>query len=108
MSMRAWQVSAWGEPEAMALASVDLPKPGPDQVRIRNRAAGLNFFDILQIQGKYQYKPAFPFTPGAEVAGGVGDGGSGGVQVAPRDHGRGEAGGPRRAGLKARDKATNV
>jgi NADPH2:quinone reductase len=31
--------------------------------------AGLNFFDILQIQGKYQVKPPFPFTPGAEVAG---------------------------------------
>lgn len=48
---------------------MDLPVPGPNQVRIRNRAAGLNFFDILQIQGKYQVKPPFPFTPGAEVAG---------------------------------------
>jgi NADPH2:quinone reductase len=38
-------------------------------VRIRNHAAGLNFFDILQVQGKYQIKPPFPFTPGAEVAG---------------------------------------
>jgi NADPH2:quinone reductase len=38
-------------------------------VRIRNRAAALNFFDLLQVQGKYQIKPPFPFTPGAEVAG---------------------------------------
>jgi NADPH2:quinone reductase len=38
-------------------------------VRIRNHAAALNFFDILQIQGKYQTKPPLPFTPGAEVAG---------------------------------------
>src|SRR4029077_7628749 len=37
--------------------------------RIENRAVALNFFDILQIQGKYQIKPPFPFTPGAEVAG---------------------------------------
>ena len=67
--MKAWQVSSWGEPETMALAETPLPEPGPGQVRIRNHAAGLNFFDILQIQGKYQIKPPFPFTPGAEVAG---------------------------------------
>jgi NADPH:quinone reductase-like Zn-dependent oxidoreductase len=40
-------------------------------VRVRHRAVGLNFFDILQVQGKYQVKPEFPFTPGAEVAGEV-------------------------------------
>jgi NADPH2:quinone reductase len=67
--MRAWQVSQWGEPEQMTLAELKLPEPGPGQVRIRSRAAALNFFDILQIQGKYQVKPPLPFTPGAEVAG---------------------------------------
>ncbi len=67
--MRAWQVHAWGEPEAMKFEDLPLPEPGPAQVRVRVRAAALNFFDILQIQGKYQYKPPFPFTPGAEVAG---------------------------------------
>jgi NADPH2:quinone reductase len=53
----------------MVLGEVDVPEPGPGAVRIRNRAAALNFFDVLQIQGKYQSKPPFPFTPGAEVAG---------------------------------------
>jgi NADPH:quinone reductase len=53
----------------MQLAEVPLPEPGPTQVRIRNHAASVNFFDLLQIQGKYQVRPAFPFTPGAEVAG---------------------------------------
>ncbi len=67
--MRAWQVSQSGEPEQMTLAEIPAPVPGPGQIRIRNRAAGLNFFDILQIQGKYQVKPPFPFTPGAEVSG---------------------------------------
>jgi NADPH2:quinone reductase len=38
-------------------------------VRIRHRAAALNFFDILEIAGKYQVKPPFPFVPGAEAAG---------------------------------------
>jgi NADPH2:quinone reductase len=53
----------------MAFEEVATPEPGPGQIRIRNRAAALNFFDILQVQGKYQVKPPFPFTPGAEVAG---------------------------------------
>src|SRR5271169_6500468 len=67
--MRAWRVHAWGEPETMTLDEVAKTDTPPGQVRIRNHAAALNFFDILQIQGKYQVKPPFPFTPGAEVAG---------------------------------------
>ena len=69
--MKAWQVRAWSEPEEMTLADSALPSPGEGEVRIANRAAALNFFDILQIQGKYQIKPPFPFTPGAEAAGTV-------------------------------------
>src|SRR5712672_2964066 len=75
--MKAWQVHAWSEPETMAFEEIATPEPGAGQVRVRNRAAALNFFDILQIQGKYQVKPPFPFTPGAEIAGevdAVGDG----------------------------------
>src|SRR5271154_6020587 len=68
-NMKAWRVHGWGEPESMALEDVAIPAPGPGQVRIRNHAAALNFFDILQVQGKYQVKPPFPFTPGAETAG---------------------------------------
>jgi NADPH2:quinone reductase len=67
--MKAWQVHAWGEPETMTLDRVPRTEPAAGQVRIRNHAAALNFFDILQVQGKYQVKPPFPFTPGAEVAG---------------------------------------
>jgi len=67
--MKAWQTTAWGEPETMQLNDVPVPEPGPSQVRIRNHAAALNFFDLLQIQGKYQVKAPLPFTPGAEVGG---------------------------------------
>lgn len=67
--MKAWRVHAWAEPETLSLEDVATPEPGPGEVRIRNYAAGLNFFDILQVQGKYQIKPPFPFTPGAEVSG---------------------------------------
>jgi NADPH2:quinone reductase len=67
--MKSWRVHAWGEPETMTLEEVAKTEPEAGQVRIRNHAAALNFFDILQVQGKYQVKPPFPFTPGAEVAG---------------------------------------
>ena len=75
--MRAWQVTHYGEPEEMTLAEVAAPSPGAGEVLIRNHACGLNFFDLLQCQGKYQSRPAFPFTIGAEVAGtiaAIGDG----------------------------------
>ena len=67
--MKAWQVTRWCEPHEMELVDLSLPPPGPGEVTISVRAAALNFFDILQIQGKYQVRPPFPFTPGAEVAG---------------------------------------
>ncbi len=69
--MKAWRVEGWGEPETMVLRDVAIPEPAPGEVLVRNRAVSLNFFDVLQIQGKYQVKPDFPFTPGAELAGEV-------------------------------------
>ena len=44
---------------------------GPGQAVVRVEAAALNFFDLLIIAGQYQYKPEFPFSPGAEFAGTV-------------------------------------
>ena len=67
--MKAWRVSEWCEPEQMKLEEIPVPEPGPGEVLIKNRAAALNFYDILLIQGKYQVKPPLPFTPGSEVAG---------------------------------------
>lgn len=45
------------------------PQPGPDEVRVDIKAAGLNFPDVLIIQGKYQFQPELPFVPGGECAG---------------------------------------
>ena len=81
--MKTWQVTHYGEPEEMTLADAAAPSPGPGEVLIRNRACGLNFFDILQCQGKYQSKPDFPFTIGAEIAGTVAQVGEGVQGIAP-------------------------
>lgn len=48
-----------------------MPEPGPGQVRIRVAACGLNFADLLMIEGKYQEKPPLPVTLGMEIAGWV-------------------------------------
>ena len=58
-----------GGPENLAIGESDPPIPGPNDVHIRVRAAGLNFADTLQIAGKYQSKLKPPFIPGMEVAG---------------------------------------
>lgn len=67
--MKAWVVREWCKPDQMSLEEVPLPEPGPGQVRLKVGAAALNFLDTLMIEGKYQVKPPFPFTPGVEVAG---------------------------------------
>jgi len=69
--MQAMVVNHWSEPGDLQLAEFSDPAPGPGQVTINVRAIGCNFFDILMIQGKYQIRPPFPFSPGSEVAGEV-------------------------------------
>lgn len=68
--MKTWSVTKLADPqEALELIEKPKPEPGPDEVLVKVEAAALNFFDILQCQGKYQEKPPLPFTPGAEIAG---------------------------------------
>ncbi|MFT7026772.1 MAG: NADPH2:quinone reductase [Paracoccaceae bacterium] len=55
--------------ESLILDDIPAPEPGPGQVRLRLEACGVNFGDTLLIHGKYQEKPALPFSPGAEVCG---------------------------------------
>jgi NADPH2:quinone reductase len=45
--------------------------PGPDEVVVNVRAAGVNYVDGLICQGRYQIKPPTPFVPGSEIAGEV-------------------------------------
>ncbi len=51
------------------VGEVDLPPPGPGEVRVALKACAVNFPDILMTQGRYQLKPDLPFTPGLEGAG---------------------------------------
>jgi len=50
---------------------IAVPEPGPGEVRIRVRAAAVNFPDLMQTRGEHQHKPAVPFVPGMELAGEV-------------------------------------
>lgn len=65
--MRAFVVSDHGV--APTVEEVEMPTPGPGQVRIRIHACGLNFADLLMAKGTYQDTPALPFTLGMEIAG---------------------------------------
>jgi len=77
--MKAWHVTALGEPkDVMRLANgVPDPEPAPGQVRVQVHAVALNFPDILMCRGLYQVRPPLPFVPGVELCGivdAVGDG----------------------------------
>ncbi|MCU0868038.1 MAG: NADPH:quinone oxidoreductase family protein [Burkholderiales bacterium] len=66
-----------GPPESLVFGDVPSLVAGPGQVVVGVKAAGVNFPDTLIIQGKYQFKPPMPFSPGGECAGvvtSVGDG----------------------------------
>ncbi len=78
--MKALLCKSFGPPEHLVLEDGPSPVPGPGEVVVSVMACGINFLDGLIIEGKYQTKPPFPFSPGAEISGiirAVGDGVSG-------------------------------
>jgi NADPH2:quinone reductase len=75
--MKAMVCRAWGAPDVLRLENVPPRALRPGEVRIRVRAAGVNFADSLMVGGTYQVKPPFPFTPGLEAAGEVIETGNG-------------------------------
>ena len=83
--MRAVLCKELGLPEKLAVEDVPSPKPGKGQVLLAVKACGVNFPDTLIIQGKYQFKPELPFSPGGEVAGVVKSAGEGVVSPKPGD-----------------------
>jgi len=65
--MKAYQVTAFSTSPALR----DLPDPIPaeGEVLVRIMACGLNFADLLMLNGEYQQTPPLPFVPGLEAAG---------------------------------------
>lgn len=67
--MKAVLIREFGEPASLQVEEVPDPVCGEDDVLIDVKAAGVNFPDLLVIEGKYQILPPRPFSPGKDVAG---------------------------------------
>ncbi|MAV24366.1 MAG: NADPH:quinone oxidoreductase [Gammaproteobacteria bacterium TMED278] len=67
--MKALQCTELGGPEKLKVNDVPEPKAIQDHVVIDNKAASVNFPDVLMIQGLYQFQPELPFCPGGESSG---------------------------------------
>jgi len=67
--MKAVLCKSFGGPDTLVLEEVPEPRPGRNEALVRVKATGLNFFDTLIIENKYQLKPPLPFSPGAEFCG---------------------------------------
>jgi NADPH2:quinone reductase len=67
--MRALVCRSYGPLDSLQVEDIPDPRPAAGEVLVRVRACGINFPDILVVQGKYQFKPTPPFSPGGEVAG---------------------------------------
>lgn len=83
--MKAVLCKEYGPPERLVVEELPSLEAGPGQVVVAVKACGVNFPDTLIIEGKYQFKPPPPFSPGGEVAGTVKAVGPGVTKVKPGD-----------------------
>ncbi|MFE0754208.1 zinc-binding alcohol dehydrogenase family protein [Inquilinus sp. NPDC058860] len=67
--MKAVQFSRFGGPEVLEIVERPTPPPGPGEVLVRVRAAGVNYFETLLRRDLYAVTPELPMVPGVEVAG---------------------------------------
>jgi NADPH2:quinone reductase len=79
--MKAIRIHRHGDADTLVLDEVPTPEPGPNEVRVKIGAAGLNFIDIYQRKG--WYKVALPHTLGQEGAGVIDAVGDGVADVSP-------------------------
>ena len=68
-TMQNIRIAGAGGPEVLRLVSCPVPRPASGEVLIRVHAAGINYADVLQRQGRYPPPPGAPETPGLEIAG---------------------------------------
>src|SRR6476660_3504559 len=71
------RVHKHGGPEVLTYENVEVPAPGPGQVRVKNHACGLNYIDTYFRSGLYPALGGLPFIAGNEAAGEIGAGGPG-------------------------------
>ncbi len=69
--MKAILCKKFGPPSTLVYEEIAEPIPKSDEVLVAVKACSVNFPDSLLIQGLYQFKPAFPFSPGADISGKV-------------------------------------
>ncbi|WP_404363993.1 NADPH:quinone oxidoreductase family protein [Marinobacter sp.] len=69
--MKAILCKEYGPAESLVIEEIKSPEAKGSGVKVKVKAAGLNFPDTLIIEGKYQLKPSMPFSPGGEMAGEV-------------------------------------
>ncbi len=69
--------------EKLTVEEMPAPTAGEGQLVVSVKFASVNYPDALMVQGKYQFKPPFPFTPGTELSGTVKSVGSGVTQIKP-------------------------
>lgn len=69
--MKAIVCTELGPPSSLKYMDVADPTPGPKEVLVETRACAVNFPDSLIIQGKYQFRPELPFSPGSDISGRV-------------------------------------
>lgn len=79
--MRAFVLSTTDLPPS--LLDIPVPTPAAGEVRLKIRACGLNFADLLMARGQYQERPDLPFVMGMEVAGTIDAVGEGVTQFKP-------------------------
>ena len=75
--MKAFLCKEFGPVGSHQVEEVDEPVAGPGQVVVDIKATGISFPDVLIVQGLYQFKPPFPFSPGSEISGVVSSVGEG-------------------------------
>jgi NADPH2:quinone reductase len=75
--MQAILAREFGGPEVLKLEEVPDPTAGPNQVRVRIRAIGVNPYETYMRSGAYAIKPELPYVPGADAAGVIDQLGSG-------------------------------
>ena len=83
--MKALQCVELGTPDKLKVNEVPDPEIQPEHVLIENKAASVNFPDVLMIQGLYQFQPELPFSPGGESAGTIAAIGEGVKDIAVGD-----------------------